>query len=155
MSRVKYLLDTYSQSHRNPLNKRIHWLCVPLIMFSLLGMLWSMPWPAMYANRFIALNWAWVCIGLSLLYYVSLSLRLAAGMLLVSVMMAVVLFGLDELLFPLWQISLAVFVIGWIGQFIGHSIEGQRPSFFEDLRYLLIGPLWVIAFLYRKMGIDY
>ena len=42
-----------------------------------------------------------------------------------------------------------VFVLAWIGQFIGHLIEGKRPSFFKDLQFLLIGPAWLMAFVYR------
>jgi uncharacterized membrane protein YGL010W len=52
-------------------------------------------------------------------------------------------------------ISLVVFVLAWIGQFVGHRIEGKKPSFFEDLRFLLIGPLFVLGFLYRRLGISY
>jgi uncharacterized membrane protein YGL010W len=48
-------------------------------------------------------------------------------------------------------LSIAVFVVAWIGQFIGHKIEGKKPSFLEDLRFLLIGPLFVLGFLYRRL----
>jgi uncharacterized membrane protein YGL010W len=54
-----------------------------------------------------------------------------------------------------WQVSLAVFVVAWIGQFIGHKIEGKKPSFFDDVRFLLIGPLFVLSFLYRRLKISY
>ena len=56
---------------------------------------------------------------------------------------------------PLWASSLAIFVIAWVGQFIGHKIEGKKPSFFEDLQFLMIGPLWLLGHLYRKFGIRY
>ena len=52
-------------------------------------------------------------------------------------------------------LSVSIFVIAWIGQFIGHKIEGAKPSFFEDLQYLLIGPAWLLHFIYRKIGISY
>ena len=52
-------------------------------------------------------------------------------------------------------VSIAVFVVAWIGQFIGHKIEGKKPSFFDDLRFLLIGPLFVLGFLYRRMHLAY
>jgi uncharacterized membrane protein YGL010W len=54
-----------------------------------------------------------------------------------------------------FAVSLTVFVLAWIGQFIGHKIEGKKPSFFDDLRYLLIGPLFVLAVLYRRLKIAY
>jgi len=56
---------------------------------------------------------------------------------------------------PLWQLALGVFVIAWILQFIGHAVEGKRPSFFTDVRFLLIGPAWLLAFLYRALGWRY
>ena len=56
---------------------------------------------------------------------------------------------------PLWRISLYIFVIAWIGQFIGHKIEGKKPSFFQDLQFLLIGPAWLLSFFYNKIGIKY
>ena len=49
--------------------------------------------------------------------------------------------------------AIAVFVIAWIAQFIGHKHEGRKPSFLTDLTYLLIGPAWVVAKVLRKMGI--
>ena len=52
-----------------------------------------------------------------------------------------------------WRLSLAIFIVAWIGQFIGHKIEGKKPSFFEDLQFLLIGPAWLLSFIYNKLGI--
>jgi uncharacterized membrane protein YGL010W len=56
---------------------------------------------------------------------------------------------------PLWQICLGLFVVGWVGQFVGHKIEGQKPSFLKDIQFLLIGPLWLLAAVYRRVGIPY
>ena len=56
---------------------------------------------------------------------------------------------------PLWIFSVIIFVIAWIGQFIGHKIEGKKPSFIEDLQFLLIGPAWLLSFIYKKIGIKY
>ena len=55
----------------------------------------------------------------------------------------------------LWQACLILFVVGWLFQFIGHKVEGKKPSFFEDLQFLLIGPAWLLAAIYRKLGIRY
>jgi len=49
----------------------------------------------------------------------------------------------------------AIFVIAWIGQFVGHAVEGRRPSFFKDLQFLLIGPLWLLAAAYRRFSLPY
>jgi uncharacterized membrane protein YGL010W len=90
----------------------------------------------------------------SMLYYLSLSVPMAVGM---AIMSGAMLWILSML--PthgvIWQASVAIFVIAWIGQFIGHKIEGKKPSFFDDLRYLLIGPVFVLGFLYRRFNIAY
>jgi uncharacterized membrane protein YGL010W len=136
------LLDTYAQSHLHPVNEVIHFVCVPVIVFSLLGLIWA-------AHPLAAV----ATVALSLVYYFSLSVPLAMGMLLMSAVMLGVLMMLPpNLVLPT---SVVVFVLAWIGQFIGHKIEGKKPSFFDDLRYLLIGPLFVLGFLYRRLRIAY
>ena len=55
----------------------------------------------------------------------------------------------------LWQACLALFVVGCIFQFVGHKIEGKKPSFFEDIQYLMIGPAWLLSFIYNRLGIRY
>lgn len=41
-----------------------------------------------------------------------------------------------------WKVGVALFVLGWIFQFLGHFVEGKPPAFFKDPRYLIIGPYW-------------
>ena len=53
----------------------------------------------------------------------------------------------------IWKLSMLIFIFAWIGQFIGHKIEGQKPSFFEDIQFLLIGPAWLLSFIYKKLGV--
>jgi uncharacterized membrane protein YGL010W len=67
------------------------------------------------------------------------------------------LFAANELsrIVVLWQVCLALFIVAWIFQFIGHKIEGKKPSFFKDLQFLLIGPAWLLSFIYQKVGIRY
>jgi uncharacterized membrane protein YGL010W len=84
-----------------------------------------------------------------------LSVRLAIGIALGFALLFAVLNALDSLPWPLWATSLVVFVVAWIGQFIGHAVEGKRPSFFKDVQFLMIGPLWLLGFVYRKLGIAY
>ncbi len=139
---VERLLAIYSESHRNPTNEIIHFVCVPVIVFTVLGLLWA-------AHPLLA---GAACLA-SLVYYCTLSLPFAVGM----ALMAGSMFGVLFLLPPQSVLPVAgtVFVLAWIGQFIGHKIEGKKPSFFDDLRFLLIGPLFVLSFLYRRLGIRY
>ena len=53
----------------------------------------------------------------------------------------------------IWKLSMLIFIFACIGQFIGHKIEGQKPSFFEDIQFLLIGPAWLLSFIYKKLGV--
>lgn len=139
---IDVLLDQYSDSHRNPVNELIHVVCVPVIVFSLLGILWSLH-PALALAAVLA----------ALVYYFRLSPPFAVGMLLMSAAMLAVLALMPR--YTVLPLSIAIFVVAWIGQFIGHQIEGKKPSFFDDLRFLLIGPLFVLGFLYRRLRVAY
>lgn len=139
---VDALLAKYSESHLNHTNEVIHFICIPAIVFSFLGLIWA-------AHPLAALVVSLVCLA----YYFRLSIPFAFGMLLMSGAMLWILSLLPQ--GRVMEISLAIFVIAWIGQFIGHKIEGKKPSFFDDLRFLLIGPLFVLSFLYRRFHIAY
>ena len=135
---IDTLLAKYSESHLNHTNELIHFVCVPVIVFSLLGIIW-------YVHPLAAMA---VTVA-ALAYYFQLSKPFALGMLAMSVPMLWVLSLLPRpIVLPL---SIAIFVLAWIGQFIGHQIEGKKPSFLDDLRFLLIGPLFVLSFLYRRL----
>jgi len=148
-------LGEYGTSHSNPVNKLLHWICVPLIVLTLSGLFWSLPVPDLFASISPWLNWASVLVGAVLLYYLALSPALAAGMLVAFILVLFVTKWLAELPWPLWLTSVTIFVVAWIGQFIGHAIEGKRPSFFKDVQFLLIGPLWLLAAAYRRLGLTY
>jgi uncharacterized membrane protein YGL010W len=139
---IDALLAKYSESHRHPTNELIHFVCVPVIVFSLLGLIWSI-------DPLLALI---VAEG-SLWYYFKLSRAFAAGMFVMTTVMLVLLAMMPPM--TVLPLSVAVFVVAWIGQFIGHKIEGKKPSFLEDLRFLLIGPLFVLSFLYRRLNLAY
>lgn len=137
--RVDQLLAHYGESHQNPRNEVIHFIAIPLIMLSLVGMLFALHPYVVYA--FFAA---------SMLYYLRLSLVFLVAM----VLWSLVTFALVLAMGP-WvlQISIAIFVGAWVMQFIGHKIEGKKPSFFDDLQYLWIGPLFVLSKLFGKVGI--
>jgi uncharacterized membrane protein YGL010W len=155
MRSIEQWLGEYNESHQNRINKTLHWICVPLIVLSLLGLLWSASLPSEFTGLPFSINWAIVVIVLALIYYSLISLSLTLGMLIVTFAMLFMLDLLSELQVSLWLISVIVFVLAWVGQFIGHNIEGKRPSFFKDIQLLLIGPLWLLSFIYRKLGIRY
>ena len=149
-------LDEYAVSHQNPINKTIHWICIPLIYFTVMGFLWSVPLPFFHLGP-VEGNLAIIVIGLVFAYYAMLSITLSLGMLLYSTLCGYVCFRIDqsETLPALWIISLIVFVLAWIGQFYGHSVEGKKPSFLKDIQFLMIGPAWLMSFIFKKIGIKY
>jgi len=148
-------LTEYGDSHRNPTNKLLHVLCVPPIVLAVLGLLWSLPVPATIRGFAPVANWASLAVLGGLVYYATLSLRLALGMLPALAFGLAIIAALDRLTVPLWQTSLVIFVIAWVGQFVGHAVEGKRPSFFKDVQFLLIGPLWLLSFVFQKLGLRY
>jgi uncharacterized membrane protein YGL010W len=146
-------LAEYGESHQHPTNEFLHFVCVPAIVLSVMGLLWSLPVPAAFVRVSPWLNWASLAALAAFLYYLSLSVRLALGGALAFALLLLLTAALAQLPPPLWLTSLAIFVVAWIGQFIGHAIEGKRPSFFKDVQFLLIGPLWLLAQLYRRLAL--
>ena len=146
-------MDEYAVSHRHPTNQLVHKICVPPIMLTVVGLLWAIPVPAAMAFVSPWLNWATIFVGFCMLFYLSLNIVMAIGMLIQTAIMLLIVRQLDHMgiLIPF---SIIVFVIAWVGQFWGHKIEGKKPSFLQDLAFLLIGPLWVQRFIYKKIGIN-
>jgi uncharacterized membrane protein YGL010W len=155
MRGVQDWFDEYGESHRNAVNKAVHWVCVPAIMFAVLGLLWAIPVPESWRATSPYLNVATIVVVAAVAYYVALSKPLALGMAAVAAAMLAMLAWLEQAGLSVWQIAAAIFVVAWIGQFIGHMIEGARPSFFKDVQFLLIGPIWLLAALYRALRVPY
>ncbi|GAA0890418.1 DUF962 domain-containing protein [Fulvivirga kasyanovii] len=160
MRKIDQLLSEYGESHQNATNKTIHWICVPLIFFSIVALIWSIPHGPLEqllgnaGNPYV--NWATVTLVVVLAYYITLSIPLAVGMMLFSVFCLFIAKSLDQLNFaPLWLIAIVIFVLAWIGQFYGHKVEGKKPSFFKDVQFLMIGPAWLMHFIFKKIGISY
>ena len=147
---------SYSKDHQNPTNRLIHWICVPAILWSVIALLWCLPAPGTWFRQGM---WAAFAMFGAWMFYYRASRPLGFGMLATFVLMGFLTRWLHDTLgtTQLLYLAIGVFVVAWIGQFVGHSklYEGKRPSFFTDLTYLLIGPAWVLAKLYRKLGWSY
>ena len=152
MKSLNQWFDEYAVSHQNETNQKIHYICVPAIFFSIVGMLMSIP--SQFLQNLIGLgnpfieNWASVMLVFVLIFYLRLSVTVFLQMLGFSILCIIGNYYLG-LYTPLFYTSLAIFVIAWIGQFYGHKVEGKKPSFFKDLQFLLIGPAWVFEKLFR------
>ena len=144
---------SYARDHQHPTNRLIHWIAVPLILWSVIAILWTMP---VVATWFRPGLWSAMAMFAAWMFYYRASRRIGFGMLAVFVAMAWLTrwlyyaLGIQQLLY----LAIGVFVVAWLAQFVGHSklYEGKRPSFFTDLRYLLIGPAWLLSKVYRKLG---
>jgi uncharacterized membrane protein YGL010W len=159
---VDVYFDKYSESHQNHTNEIIHWICVPAIVFSLFGLVWAIPFPYLeFLGKYNGyVNWASFLIAFAIYYYYKLSPVLSYFMLLLIMFFSAGIVSLEKMHntagWPqMWQVCLGIFVASWIGQFIGHKIEGKKPSFFDDIKFLLIGPIWLLHFVLKKAGIRY
>tara|TARA_B100001250_G_C19662824_1_gene727897 strand:+ start:89 stop:619 length:531 start_codon:yes stop_codon:yes gene_type:complete len=176
MKNIDDWFNEYGESHQNRTNKIIHWICIPLIFWSIIGLLSVIPHNyldisgSLFVDEFI--HWGSVAIVLGLMFYLNLSFKVFLGMfffsllVLVDLYYTVYLFDVNRFwgLFNGWDLDgdqfllyccLVVFVFAWILQFVGHKIEGKKPSFFKDLQFLLIGPAWLLGFIYKKLNIKY
>jgi uncharacterized membrane protein YGL010W len=134
------VLAEYARHHQNPRNKLIHCICVPAILFSVIGIL-------------VAINFGvtLIAIAAAILYYNRYGHKAAIQMGVVLIVMLVAWVTIMPS-HHLAAIAIGIFVVGWTGQFAGHIYEGSKPSFLEDLQYLLIGPLYVLAELREKLA---
>jgi uncharacterized membrane protein YGL010W len=157
--KIDRLLSEYGESHQNATNKLIHWICVPLIFFSIMGLVASIPagiLRSILGEGSMFANWAAIILAVALIYYITLSIPLTIGMLLFALLCLFLINKIAIMIaLPLWAISLGIFVAAWIGQFYGHKVEGKKPSFLKDVQFLLIGPAWLMHFIYKKLGIAY
>jgi uncharacterized membrane protein YGL010W len=142
MKTLDQWLTQYSVSHQNKTNQQIHKLCVPLIFFSVLGMLWD--W------QYLDVRAAYVVAALGMAFYIRLGTKVALLMLAQIALFFAILTFWSQQQPSVFLPSLGLLVFGWAGQFLGHKVEGKKPSFFEDLQFLLIGPIWVFAFLFKR-----
>ena len=153
MKTLDQWFEEYAVSHQNPKNKAIHYVCVPAIFFSFVGLLMSIPSESLnnllHLNQPIIENWAVVVLIFVLLFYVRLSFAMAVKIAFFSILCLILNFYIGQI-FPLWAFSIGVFIVAWIGQFYGHNIEGKKPSFLKDIQFLLIGPAWVVHNLFSK-----
>ena len=159
MRAIDKLLSEYGESHQNSTNKLIHWICVPIIFWTIVALFWCIKLGLEIPGTGFHLNFALVALVAVVIYYLRLSVRLALGMMVFSIACIAITdrleLNLQKCDFPLWGFALIAFVIAWIFQFWGHNIEGKKPSFLKDVQFLLIGPAWLMHFIYKKLGMRY
>jgi len=157
MRKIDQLFTEYAESHQNENNKLIHWICVPLIFWSILGFISLIPAPHFFIKYFGAISIvSLIAISLVTIYYLSLSWRTALIMIFIMLLLEHFVYFINITFeHQSWIFFVVVFILSWIGQFYGHKIEGKKPSFLKDLQFLLIGPIWLLHFVLKKLGLKY
>lgn len=157
MRKIDLLFAEYAESHKNSTNKLIHWICVPLIFWTILGFISLIPAPHFCASYFGCISLvSIITIGLVAIFYLRLSMLIGFIMIFVMLLMEHFAYAINvHFGKQSWMIYLGVFIITWILQFVGHKIEGKKPSFLKDVQFLLIGPIWLLSFILKKLGIKY
>ena len=157
MRKIDQLFSEYAESHQNHTNKMIHWICVPLIFWSILGFISLIPAPHFFLKYFGAMSLvSLAAVLLVTLFYLKLSWRIALIMVVIMLLFQHFIYFVNITFEQKsWLVFLAVFILSWIGQFYGHKIEGKKPSFLKDLQFLLVGPIWLLSFIMKKFGLKY
>lgn len=154
MRDIHQWFGSYAADHQNPTNRAIHWVCVPTIMWAVIAALWTIPSASAWTRSGL---WAVIAMFAAYLFYHRLSRNLGYAMALVFIVSGLIAWALYGALGPrgLLILAAALFVLAWIGQFVGHAIEGRRPAFLTNIVQLLIGPAWLMGKLMRRMGLTY
>ena len=158
MKTIHDWFDEYGQSHQNKTNKIIHWICIPLIFWSIIALLSLIPQQFIkIGGEYNFLHFGTIVIILGLFFYLRLSFKIFLGMFIFSLYVLLdvyfwdTVFGRDVLMY----LAISIFIFSWILQFYGHKIEGKKPSFVKDIQFLLIGPAWLLGYIYKKIGIKF
>ncbi len=155
MSRLQRLLSEYGACHAHPVNQAVHWLFVPVIMFGVVGLFWALPVPGALAGLPAWANWGTAFAAACMVYYAALSRPLALGMLVVLAALLPAVGWASTLETPLWRLCAGLLAVSLAAQLAGHRVEGRRPAFFRDVEFILVGPLWLLAKLYQRLGLRY
>lgn len=153
MKTVEDQLSQYKCVHLNPKNVKTHFVGIPLIVLSIAILLSLITFNFSFNTQEISISLAMILFFFALLYYLKLHAKLALGMMIyivINVYLALWIVDMNNAV----SIAIALFVIGWIIQFIGHHYEKAKPAFFDDIMGLVIGPYFLMAELYFAIGLE-
>ncbi len=158
---IDVYLDKYAEYHQNPANRAINYFCVPLVLFSIVGFVWSIPFPHLgFLSSYNGyLNWASFLIAFTIYFYYKLSPLLSYVALLILFGFSYGVIQLQEwqktggIVLP--QICLLTFVFANIAQLIGYRFEGKKPTILYDFQFMFTGPLWLLSLVLKKIRVKY
>ena len=143
MRTQQQFLDEYRKTHSHPTNALVHTICVPIILFASIGMLWTLPL-GLWLGLSSWVNGATVVALLTLLFYATLSVRAVLYMTAIFAVCAAIVIAMGNAGLPVLWICAGLWIAAWLGQFYGHHVEGAKPAFLDDVVFLLIGPLFIL-----------
>lgn len=151
MTPLSTLLREYGKSHTNKTNIAIHAIAVPMIYFVSVALIWSIPTGFL---DYIGVTWAHVIVLPVLWYYFKLSGAVGAAMTFLTCLSFIAIKLLVYFDINVWKTALSLFIVMWVLQFVGHKVEGRKPSFFKDLQFLLVGPAWWWNHWFKRWHIE-
>ena len=158
MKTIHDWFNEYGESHQNKTNKIIHWICIPLIFWSIIALLSLIPQEKILFDwNYNFFHWGTIVIIFGLFFYLRLSFTIFLGMAFFSLCVLLDIWIMYKILGAniLMYLAISIFIFSWILQFFGHKIEGKKPSFIKDIQFLLIGPAWLLGYIYKKIGIKF
>lgn len=148
-------LAEYSKTRPGYRLTPLKWLSVPLLVVGTVGLLWTLPTPPAFGPAADVLNWGTLFVMAAIVYYFIVSIRLAVGTLPFVVAVVAAVAWLDGLDTPLWIVCFTLAGLGLFGHMLDHFRHGQAPPLGRELQLLMIAPLWLVAVVYRRLGIPY
>ena len=158
MKTIHDWFNEYGESHQNKTNKIIHWICIPLIFWSIIALLSLIPQKIISLDcNYNFFHWGTIVIIFGLFFYLRLSFKIFLGMAFFSLYVLLDIWIMYKILGGniLMYLAISIFIFSWVLQFFGHKIEGKKPSFIKDVQFLLIGPAWLLGYIYKKIGIKF
>ena len=153
MSKSTDWLERYEQSHSNLRYPMLYWAAVPTVVLGIVGVLWALPIPDEFYDISPLFNWGTAFLMVSAVYYFIISLSLAIGMLPFLIGVAAFEMWLAASDYALLNLSTGLLVAGIIGLWLGHPRRGALINVARDLQMMMIGPVWLLSVVYRRLGI--
>ena len=153
MKTVEVQLANYKSVHFNKQNIKSHFIGIPLIVWAITLLLSLQSINVTIGDDVLTFTPAMVLLGISVVYYFTLHLKLGFGMLVYTLANIYLASLVSAKEYAFW-LAIATFVLGWVIQFIGHIYEKAKPAFLDDIMGLVIGPLFLMAEVYFALGFE-
>ena len=148
-------LDDYGESHRNIRYAPVYWICVPLLVVGVVGLLWAMPVPEAFLAISPALNWATTFLLAAVVYYFIISMPLAIGMLPFLAALVTFELWLQHSEYSALRAATGLTLASVVGLYLGRGENSGFKAVLEDVQLVMIAPFWLLSLLYRRLRIPY